>query len=59
MSAYLGARPQCPSHVGIFLRSFPLHSHHYAPETIAEICSTWNGLATALMAQTGSGESMT
>ena len=26
---------------GIFLRSFRLHSSHYARETIAKICSLW------------------
>jgi hypothetical protein len=41
-------------HGGIFLRSFPLHSAHYARETIAEICSPWGALATAIMTQTGS-----
>jgi hypothetical protein len=43
-----------PTQVGIFLRSFPLHSPHYAPETIAESCSTWVALATAIIDQTGS-----
>lgn len=43
-----------PSHSGIFLRSFPLHSLGYAPKTIAESCSLWDGLATAIMAQPGS-----
>ena len=30
-----------PTHSGIFLRSFRLHSTHYARETIAKICSLW------------------
>ena len=40
--------------IGIFRRSFPLHSAHYARETIAETCSMWDALATAIMTQTGS-----
>ena len=43
-----------PPHSGIFLRSFRLHSAHYARETIAKICSLWGALATAPMSQTGS-----
>jgi hypothetical protein len=39
---------------GIFLRSFRLHSAHYARETIAKICSLGAALATAPMIQTGS-----
>jgi hypothetical protein len=39
---------------GIFLRSFPLHSAHYARETIAEICSMGVALATAPLSPTGS-----
>jgi glutamine cyclotransferase len=42
------------THSGIFLRSFRLHSPRYACETIAKICSLWDGLATALISQTGS-----
>ena len=30
-----------PPHSGIFLRSFRLHSAHYARETITKICSLW------------------
>src|SRR6266403_1431385 len=30
-----------PTRSGIFLRSFRLHSAHYARETIAKICSLW------------------
>ena len=43
-----------PPHSGIFLRSFRLHKPHYARETIAEICSLWDALATAVISQTGS-----
>jgi hypothetical protein len=43
-----------PPHIGIFLRSFPLHSAHYARETIAEICSMWSALVTAPISRTGS-----
>src|SRR5712664_4336042 len=43
-----------PPHSGIFLRSFRLHSPHYARETIAKICSLWVALATAIISQTGS-----
>jgi hypothetical protein len=39
---------------GIFLRSFRLHSAHYARETIAKICSLWVALATAIITLTGS-----
>jgi hypothetical protein len=48
------ARLLRPSHIGIFLRSFPLHSPRYARETIAESCSMWDALATAIIAHTGS-----
>src|SRR6266404_1668136 len=40
--------------IGIFLRSFHSHSTHYAREMIAEICSMWSALATAIISQTGS-----
>jgi hypothetical protein len=43
-----------PSYIGIFLRSFRSHSTHYAREMIAEICSMWVALATAIITQTGS-----
>jgi hypothetical protein len=43
-----------PARSGIFLRSFRLHSAHYARETIAKICSLGAALATAPMSQTGS-----
>src|SRR5882757_7483245 len=43
-----------PPHIGIFLRSFHSHSTHYAREMIAEICSMWGALATAIISQTGS-----
>jgi hypothetical protein len=43
-----------PPHIGIFLRSFSSHSHHYAPQTIAEICSMCGGLATAIIGHTRS-----
>jgi hypothetical protein len=46
-----------PPHSGIFLRSFRLHSAHYARETIAKICSLWVALATAIMRQAGSRDS--
>jgi hypothetical protein len=49
MFIYCGA-----PHIGIFARSFRLHSHHYARETIAQICSMWIGLATIPIARTGS-----
>jgi len=40
-------------HIGIFLRSFPLHSPRYAPKMIAESCSMWSALATAIMTRAG------
>jgi hypothetical protein len=43
-----------PSHIGIFLRSFRLHGTHHAREMIAEICSMWGALATAIITRTGS-----
>ena len=43
-----------PPPIGIFLRSFSSHSHHYAPQTIAEICSMGVALATAIISQTRS-----
>jgi hypothetical protein len=43
-----------PARSGIFLRSFRLHSAHYARETIAKICSLGAALATAIISQTGS-----
>jgi hypothetical protein len=43
-----------PPPSGIFPRSFRLHMTRYARETIAEICSLWDGLATAIISQTGS-----
>jgi hypothetical protein len=43
-----------PARSGIFLRSFRLHSAHYARETIAKICSLGAALATAPISQTGS-----
>ena len=49
MIAYCGRPP-----IGSFRRSFPLHSVNYARETIAEICSMWVALATAIITQTGS-----
>jgi hypothetical protein len=39
---------------GSFPRSFHLHKNHYARETIAEICSPWSALATAIMSHAGS-----
>ncbi len=42
------------AHIGIFLRSFRSHSTHCAREMIAEICSTWVALATAIITRTGS-----
>jgi hypothetical protein len=48
------ARLLRPTLIGIFLRSFPLHSLRYAPETIAESCSIRVALATAIISQTGS-----
>jgi len=41
-------------HSGIFPRSFHLHKPHYARETIAESCSLWGALATAIIGRTGS-----
>jgi hypothetical protein len=46
-----------PPHSGTFGRSFRLHSTHYARETIAQICSLWVALATAIISQTGSSHS--
>jgi hypothetical protein len=43
-----------PPHSGIFPRSFHLQRARYARETIAKICSLWDGLATAIIGQTGS-----
>jgi hypothetical protein len=43
-----------PTRSGIFLRSFRLHSAHYARERIAKICSLGVALATAIISQTGS-----
>jgi hypothetical protein len=43
-----------PARSGMFLRSFRLHSAHYARETIAKICSLGAVLATAIIGQTGS-----
>src|ERR1700675_3099751 len=43
-----------PPHIGIFLRSFRLHGTHHAREMIAEICSMWDALATAIITRTGS-----
>jgi hypothetical protein len=37
-----------------FCDRFPYIGPGYARETIAEICSLWGGLATAIMDQTGS-----
>ena len=48
------ARLLRPPQLGIFLRSFPLHRVRYAPKTIAESCSIWVALATAIITQTGS-----
>jgi HipA-like protein len=49
-----GVRLLRPPRSGIFLRSFPLHSAHYARETIAEICSMGVALAMAPLSPTGS-----
>jgi hypothetical protein len=49
-SLFAGLSP----HIRIFMRSFPLRIHHYAAETIAEICSMWDALATAMIIRTGS-----
>ena len=46
--------PAAAAHVGIFRRSFSLHSYHYARETSVEICSMWDALATAIITRTGS-----
>jgi len=43
-----------PPRIGIFLRSFHLHSAHYAREPIAEICSMGGALVKAPISQTGS-----
>jgi len=43
-----------PPHIGIFLRSFRLHGTRHAREMIAEICSMWVALATAIITRTGS-----
>jgi hypothetical protein len=43
-----------PSRIGRFLRSFPLRSIRYAPETIAEICSMGDALATTIITHIGS-----
>src|SRR5580698_4388973 len=48
------ARLLRPPQLGIFLRSSRLHSPRYARETIAESCSIWVALATAIMTQAGS-----
>ena len=49
MIAYCG-RPAAAS----FGDPFPYIRHRYARETIAEICSLPDALATAIMSQTGS-----
>ena len=43
-----------PTRIGRLVRSFRLHSPRYARETIAESCSIWVALATAIMSQPGS-----
>ena len=43
-----------PTRIGIFLRSFRLHSPRYARETIAEICSMGVALATMPIYEIGS-----
>lgn len=43
-----------PPHIGIFPRSFRLHSYGYVRETIAEICSMWDALATMIITRTRS-----
>jgi hypothetical protein len=48
------ARLLRPPQIGIFLRSLPLHSPCYAREAIAESCSIWVGLATAIISHPGS-----
>jgi len=42
-----------PPLIGIFRRSFRLHSPRYARETIAEICSMADALATVHIDQLG------
>ena len=37
-----------------FCAPFPYIDHRYARETIAETCSIWVALATAIISQTGS-----
>jgi len=55
LGAYLSnGRLLRPFLIGIFRRSFRLHSAHYAHETIAETCSMRNALATAPITQIGS-----
>jgi hypothetical protein len=49
MLAYCG-RPTAAS----FGDRFPYIAAYYARETIAEICSLWGALATAIISQTGS-----
>jgi len=49
MLAYCG-RPTSAS----FCDRFPYRGLGYARETIAESCSTWVALATAIISQTGS-----
>ena len=49
MFAYCG-RPRSAD----FRDRFPYIGHRYARKTIAEICSTWDALATALITQTDS-----
>ncbi len=48
------ARLLRPPPIGRFPQSFPLHSPHYARETIAEIGSMEVALATAIISQTAS-----
>jgi len=43
-----------PPPIGIFRRSFRLHSAPYARETIAETCSMGDALATTPITRTGS-----
>jgi hypothetical protein len=43
-----------PPHIGIFLRSIRLHGTQHAREMIAEICSVWDALATAIITRAGS-----
>ena len=47
-----------PPQIGIFLRSFPLHSPHYARETIAESCSIWPAVTRAPRAHRRSGAAL-